>query len=207
MTNSPQFWNRIARKYAKQPVKDEKGYEKTLAAARHYLGPDKNVLELGCGTGSTALKLAADCGELTATDIAAEMIAIAEERKAGAGITNVRFAVGTAHAAELQPGTYDAVLAFNLIHLVDDPHADLRRIRELLKPGGIFISKTACLAEQSRFWPVVAGIMGKVMGVGRIHMWTFAQVEELITAAGFEILEKFPQFPKPPRLFVAARRS
>ena len=52
------FWDRIARKYAASPIKDIAGYERTIARIAQLLGPTQSVLEIGCGTGTTALKLA-----------------------------------------------------------------------------------------------------------------------------------------------------
>ena len=49
------FWNRIANRYSKQPVGDETAYQKKLQITRDYLEPHMEVLELGCGTGSTAI--------------------------------------------------------------------------------------------------------------------------------------------------------
>jgi cyclopropane fatty-acyl-phospholipid synthase-like methyltransferase len=55
MTTSPRFWNWMAKRYARQPVANEAAYRQKLETARSYLRPDMNVLEFGCGTGSTAL--------------------------------------------------------------------------------------------------------------------------------------------------------
>jgi ubiquinone/menaquinone biosynthesis C-methylase UbiE len=73
------FWDRTSRKYAKSKIADRAGYERTLERTRALLGPNVRVLELGCGTGTTALRLARDAQSYLATDISAEMIAIAEE--------------------------------------------------------------------------------------------------------------------------------
>ena len=75
------FWDRTSRKYAKAAISDQAGYERTLERTRALLGPDDRVLELGCGTGTTALRLAGDVQSYCATDISAEMIAIAEKKR------------------------------------------------------------------------------------------------------------------------------
>ena len=69
MQDATLFWDRIAPKYAKSPVRDQQAYEATLARTRSYLGAEDKVLELGCGTGSTALILADAVAEYTATDL------------------------------------------------------------------------------------------------------------------------------------------
>ncbi|MEM1100624.1 MAG: hypothetical protein AAGH73_03730, partial [Pseudomonadota bacterium] len=53
-----EFWNRIAARYARDPISDMAGYKATLERTKHYLTPIAHVLELGAGTSSTALELA-----------------------------------------------------------------------------------------------------------------------------------------------------
>ena len=58
LSKETQFWDRIAPRYAKSPVRDQAAYEHTLDRVAHYLRPEHQVLELGCGTGTTAVHLA-----------------------------------------------------------------------------------------------------------------------------------------------------
>jgi len=55
MNQSVKFWDKIAERYSRQPVADEAAYQKKLQVTREYLKPDMEVLEFGCGTGSTAI--------------------------------------------------------------------------------------------------------------------------------------------------------
>ena len=55
VSNASKFWDRMAKGYAKSPVKDQAAYEKKLEITRGCFPPDAEVLEFGCGTGSTAL--------------------------------------------------------------------------------------------------------------------------------------------------------
>ena len=48
-----QFWDKIAPKYAADPIKDMESYELTLNKTRGYLRPSDQVLEIGAGTGSS----------------------------------------------------------------------------------------------------------------------------------------------------------
>ena len=70
------WWDRVARKYAKSKISNIPAYEKTLERVRSHLRADANVLELGCGTGSTALLLAEGVGSYVGTDLSSEMIEI-----------------------------------------------------------------------------------------------------------------------------------
>ncbi len=79
---SPKFWDRIADKYSKKPVPDEAVYQKKLRITRDYLRPDSEVLEFGCGTGSTAIAHAPFVSRILANDISSRMIEIAERKAA-----------------------------------------------------------------------------------------------------------------------------
>ncbi|MDO8324723.1 MAG: class I SAM-dependent methyltransferase [Phenylobacterium sp.] len=183
------FWDRISRKYAKDAIADLGGYERTLDRTRALLNPDDQVLELGCGTGSTALRLAGDVRRYLATDLSAGMIAIAREKQAASPIPALAFQVATAEAPTLEAGGFDAVLGFNYLHMVRDVPGTLRRIHTLLAPRGLFVSKTPCLGDMN---PLLSGVLLPAMrAVGRApYVSVFRQAElcELVSAAGFDIL-------------------
>ena len=80
MTNAVTFWDRAARKYAKSPIGNVPAYEKTMERVQSHLSPTDHVLEVGCGTGSTAILLAPFVAEYRGTDISNEMIQIANEK-------------------------------------------------------------------------------------------------------------------------------
>jgi ubiquinone/menaquinone biosynthesis C-methylase UbiE len=188
------FWDRVARKYAASRIADMAGYERTIERTRALLRPTDKVLEFGCGTGTTALKLAASVGSLLATDVSGEMIAVAREKAAAAACTNVTFEQGSFDAGPYPAGAFDAVLAFNLLHLVRVPPAALAAIKHLLRPGGLFISKTPCLGDAPvvmrlaiRAALPVAQMIGKAPFV---TMLTGAALKRQIANAGFTLVEE-----------------
>lgn len=92
------FWDRASRRYAKARIGDERGYERTLERTRALLAPEARVLELGCGTGSTALRLADGVARYLATDISEKMIGIAQDKHAQGPIPGLEFRVATAES-------------------------------------------------------------------------------------------------------------
>ncbi len=188
MKTPADFWDNHAEGYAKRPIGDVPAYEQTLEHVRMYLNGDDKVIELGCGTGTTALKLADSVAEIVGTDVSAEMVRIAAGKD---GPNNVRFVQSDASGADLQEGGFDAVLAFNLIHLLEDIPVAAENAAKLLKPGGLFISKTPCLGEKLKFQllrPIVMGLrlIGKAPFV---HFMKYRDLERAITGAGFEIVD------------------
>ena len=79
-TAGVRFWDRMAPRYAASAIADTAGYERTLARVSTLLAPEHAVLEIGCGTGASALRLASRCGRLLATDSSPAMIAMARQR-------------------------------------------------------------------------------------------------------------------------------
>ncbi len=205
---SARFWDRTARKYAADPIRDLAGYERTLARAREWLDPSDSVLEIGCGTGTSALRLAPSVKRIIGTDLSTEMIAIARERAATANFPNASFEVASAGEPNSAAEPSDAVLAFNLLHLVPDRHAVLGRIRQALKPGGLFISKTPCLAEMNPLIRLAIPVMQVIGKAPYVSSFTAGQLEDDMVAAGFVIEERdrHGSGKRDPRLFVVARR-
>ena len=156
------FWDKIADSYSKQPIKDTASYEKTLERVRAHLKPEDKVLELGCGTGGTARLLASEVAHYTASDISERMTEIGRERAAAENITNVESVTAVAEDPQFKPGAYDVVLGFNYIHLVENAEATIEHIHKLLKPGGLFMSKTACLKEKGFLLRLVIPLMRAV---------------------------------------------
>ncbi|MEM8605196.1 MAG: methyltransferase domain-containing protein, partial [Cyanobacteria bacterium P01_H01_bin.121] len=91
MNASAQFWDKIAEKYSKQPIADEAAYQKKLQVTREYFQPSMNVLEIGCGTGSTAIAHAPYVQHIHAIDFSSNMIEIAQAKAAAQNIQNVTF--------------------------------------------------------------------------------------------------------------------
>lgn len=203
------FWDRAARRYAASRIGDEAGYERTLARTRALLGPSDAVLEIGCGTGTTALRLAPHVGRILATDVSPEMIVIARERAAAAGSANAGFAVGAVEDAPEAKAPFDAVLAFNLLHLVHDRGAALRRVHGLLRPGGILVSKTPCLSEMNPLIRLLVPAMRLVGKAPTVAFFDAGALEREIVGAGFTIEERARHGSgrRDPRIFLVARRA
>jgi ubiquinone/menaquinone biosynthesis C-methylase UbiE len=208
ITDDARFWDRTARKYAKDPIEDMAGYERTLERTRELLGRSSTVLEIGCGTGTTALRLAPSIGRIVATDVSAEMIAIAREKAAADGCRNAELLVATAESAPGADGAYDAVLAFNVLHLIADRPAALARIRRLLKPGGLLISKTTCLSEMSALIRYAVPVMRLIGRAPYVAFFTAEELEAGIAAAGLAVTERarHGSGQRDARIFIVARK-
>jgi SAM-dependent methyltransferase len=209
LARDTRFWDRIAPRYARSRIRDQAGYERTLERTRELLKADDCVLELGCGTGTTALHLARSVTRYVGTDISGEMITIARRKLAETPIDGLSFRVFAPDAGPPDETGFDAVLAFNLLHLVGDLQACLACARAALKPGGLFISKTPCLSEMNPVLRVLVPTMRLVGLAPSVAFLDAAQLEKAILAAGFEIIatERHATRGKDTRPFIVARKA
>ncbi len=186
------FWNSFARRYAKQPLSNPAAYEEKLDRTREHLTPSSRILEIGCGTGSTALIHAPSVAQIDAWDTSRKMIDIARNKARDGGVQNVAFEVGTIFDTRATPGSYDVTLALNLLHLISDRNgqmeATIARAHELLVDGGVLITSTACLDQMN---PLIRGsllIPGALGLLPRVNIFSRAELRQRITRAGFEML-------------------
>ncbi len=200
------FWDRKAAKYASKPIDDQAAYEQKLSRLRAFLKDTDHVLEIGCGTGSTALRLASDVGQVTATDGSAGMIEIAKSKPDAGPPARVTFLQSDA-ADMIEGRPFDAICAFSLLHLVRDLPVVLESVCEQLRPGGLFISKTVCLKDGPIWMRTLLPVL-KLLGIAP-HVAVISRDEliEHILAAGFEVEETryFGKSKLSP--FVVARRT
>jgi ubiquinone/menaquinone biosynthesis C-methylase UbiE len=177
----------MAARYSKQPIADEAAYQKKLQVTREYFRPDMEVLEFGCGTGSTAIAHAPYVKHIQAIDISSKMIEIAQGKADAKNIENVSFRHSAIDEFNVSDQTLDAVLGLSILHLLDNRDEAVARVHKMLKPGGIFVSSTACLGDTMSFLKIVAPI-GRFLGLmPLLKIFTRRELEDSLTDAGFEI--------------------
>jgi 2-polyprenyl-3-methyl-5-hydroxy-6-metoxy-1,4-benzoquinol methylase len=184
------FWNLIAKRYAASPIADRQAYETKIAKIKSYLSPEQVVLDIGCGTGTQCADLAGYVKQMTGIDIASKLLAIAQQRMAERKLANVDFLQTSLFDERLQPGSFDVVLAFFVLHLVDDLGAVLQRIHALLKPGGLFISETACLGEKNKIAGRLIRLGGHLGLIPKINLLTTDNIIHTLKQTGLSVVDK-----------------
>ena len=200
------FWDRIAERYARRPVADEAAYQRKLAVTRERLRPDMELLEVGCGTGSTAIAHAPYVKHVHATDISSRMIEIARRKAADASVANVTFEQTAVEDLGGSGRRFDAVLALSLLHLLEDKESVLASLRDLLVPDGLLVTSTACLGDTMKWFELV-GPVGRFLGlIPRVEVFTVKELETSIVAAGFRIEHQW-QPARGKAVFIVARKA
>jgi ubiquinone/menaquinone biosynthesis C-methylase UbiE len=206
MDQSAKFWDRIAKRYSKRPIADEATYQKKLEITREYLRPDMEVLEFGCGTGSTALLHAPFVKHILATDISSKMIEIAQGKADAQNVENVTFRCTAIDTLSLPDQTLDAVLGLNILHLVENKDAVIAKIHKMLKPGGVFVTSTACIADMMRIFRVVVPVGRFLRLIPMVKVFSTKELQDSLTDAGFKIDYQW-QPGKNKAVFIVAKKA
>jgi len=135
--------------------------------ARAGLAPGMSVLDVGTGTGASlraARAAVGPAGEVLGIDLAPGMVERTSREMAD--LPNVTVALGDAEHPPSRPGGWDAAIAALLLFYLPDPVGAATRIREVLRPGGVFVASTFDGPDDrwrivesaiSPFWPPADG--------------------------------------------------
>jgi len=209
MLNQPKdFWNMRSQTYDQTSGGTyARAYDLTVEHTLHYLKPTDRVLDFACGTGLVTLRLAPHVSHIRGIDISPDMVSIAQEKVRVQSVPNMEITNTDLFDLSLEPGSFDAVTAFNVMCYIPDLPQALARVRALLKPGGVFLSATDCLGSR----PSKAGFRKLVKShtgaMPYVAFFTQRGLEKRVAQNGFSVLERENLFPSPPNLFLAARRD
>jgi len=207
MDQSTKFWDKIAGRYSKRPVADEAAYQKKLQVTREYFQPDMEVLEFGCGTGSTAIIHAPYVNHIQAIDISSKMIEIAQGKADAKNVKNVTFEQSTIDEFSVSDQTFDAVLGLSILHLLDNKEEIIAKVHKMLKPGGIFVTSTACIGDTMMRCLKFIVPIGKFFGLmPQVMVFTTKELEDSLTDTGFQIDHQW-QPGKGKAVFIVAKKA
>lgn len=186
MKRSEKFWDRVSTRFDRTEKRFEPLHIKMMEHTKHYLDRGNVVLDYGCATGTKTLELASHVNRIQGIDISSNMIKIATRRAAERSIENADFAQATIFDERYTSGSFDVILAFNILHLLDNIQQALQRMSDLLKPGGLLIATTPCLQEKMplvyRLQFLFVRTLGKI-GLFPVYVksFTFSELENVIT--------------------------
>ena len=138
------------------------------------------VLDVGCGAGLLSEALAKEGAQVTATDLAPELIKVAKLHRLESQVSvDYRLQSVESLAAE-QPGSFDAITCMEMLEHVPDPAAIVAACATLLKPGGqLFLSTLNRTPAAFALAIVGAEYVARLLPKGTHHYQDFIKPSEL----------------------------
>ncbi|MGH8980335.1 MAG: class I SAM-dependent methyltransferase, partial [Acidimicrobiales bacterium] len=169
----------------------EQSGERDAARVCSLVTPESTVLDFGCGTGRVARYVAPHCAELWAVDVSPRMLELTRERLPDA--TNLRFAFcEEVSIPEVAASSVDVVYSFLVLqHLErEDAYLALRELHRVLRPGGAAIlTFPNLLADVYLEGFLHYARTGAVTNPARARVYTPQEVERVLPAAGFSVVD------------------
>lgn len=212
MSKSKKFWDSASKNYDKTEERFEYIHQKSRANTKRHLESSNIVLDYGCGTGTTACEIANDVKKIYAIDISSKMIEISIGKAVEKNIENVTFVEGDIFDENLKKGSFDRVLAFNMLHTIPNPETAVQRINELLKSDGLFISITPCLGGKMSF---IVGLQIRLVQIMckigiipvPIRRIKSSDLDELITNGNFQNIDTEKIYKGASSYFMVAKKK
>ena len=216
MTNSndkstARIWDRFAAGYSKQPIKDEEAYQKKLQVTQSYLKPTDSVVEIGCGTGGTAILHSKYVRQILCTDISSKMLEIAQQKATDAGVRNVKFQQASVDQLDLPPGSQNVVLGMSILHLLPHKEKTMRQVHSWLAPGGLFVTSTVCVGDMGAlpqlFFKMVVPVARFCGVIPNVYALTKEDLKDSFRKTGFEIEYEWQPDKKDAAVFIIGKKK
>lgn len=136
------FWDRWARFYDLAQRSNRAANAAAAARAAELVPAGARVLDCGAGTGEFSLAAATRAGSVLCTDMSLPMLERARRKARKRGLTNISFARRDVIALSDPDGSFDTVIAANVLHLLPEPEQAVRELWRVTAPGGRLILPT-----------------------------------------------------------------
>lgn len=122
------------------------------------LEPGQRLLDIGCGSGQTAIPAAKQGHQVTGIDIAENLIEFARERASYEEL-KVQFDVGDAEALPYEDNSFDVVISMIGAMFAPRPEKVVNEIARVLRPGGkLYMVNWTGASVPAKMFKAVAGV-------------------------------------------------
>ncbi|HPG41594.1 MAG TPA: class I SAM-dependent methyltransferase [bacterium] len=211
MDRSKKFWDYTAKNFDKNEEPFARGYARMIANTQKYLHKDAIVMDFACGTGKVCCEIADRVQRIQAIDISDKMLGLAKIKAEHRKINNIHFEQATLFDERYKKESFNIILAFNVLHGLENPDKVMLRCKELLKPGGTLITSTPCLgAEMALGMKTSFSLVFLLtkLGIIPLHITRYKspELDDLTIRAGFRILETDYFYDRIAGYFIAAQK-
>ena len=177
------FWDKVAGVYdVFADVYNGKVNRVMCRVVSEQIGKEDRVLECACGTGLITTCIAPLCKEVVATDFSEGMLKQTEKKCRNYSNVQVEFADIT--NLKYTDASFDAVIAANVIHLLDNPSQALSELNRVCKEDGKIIIPTYVNKEKTGETGTFVKTIGKA-GADFKRQFTFSNYKQFFEEEGF----------------------
>jgi ubiquinone/menaquinone biosynthesis C-methylase UbiE len=155
--------------------------ERTLS----FIGPEKDILDLGCGEGITLERILHRFPDrhVLGIDSAEDKVRVCQEH-------HLPVRQGSAYSLDLEDQSWDCSLMLEVVEHLEEPQKALREVHRVLRKGGLFLlifphdwlfkaARMAFLKFKEAFAPS-----------GHVKQWTPGEMRRALQGIGFEVQTK-----------------
>lgn len=183
--NERRYWERYATSYDRSMIVLGKPIGPMLERVASAVHGRARVLELAAGTGLVTGAIARGAGAVVATDYAQAMVDALAARVRGSQLENVRCERADVYALPYAAGSFDAVVAANLLHLLPDLPSALDAMKRVVRPGGLWVLPTFCHDETAVSWAISRVLA--LTGFPGQRRFTLASLRGTLEGAGLRV--------------------
>jgi 2-polyprenyl-3-methyl-5-hydroxy-6-metoxy-1,4-benzoquinol methylase len=134
------------------------------------------------------------------------MIEIAKRKAEEQGVDNVTFETAAIEDLEVADESIDAVLGMSILHLLKNREEAIARVFRMLKPGGVFVSSTACIADMMVLFKYIVPVGRFLRLFPQVQVISVRELEQSLADAGF-VIDRHWQSGKGKAVFIVAMRE
>ncbi len=178
------FWDRVSGLYDLAEWTNRKVNAAAAARVVELVPNRAKVLDCAAGTGLFSLAAAQRADAVLCTDLSEAMLKQARKKAKKRGLTNIGFASRDLTALPDPDGSFDAVIAANVLHLLPEPETAVRELWRVTAPGGRLILPTYL---QGKVGTTYGTLIKIYQGVGFHYEHAFTAETYRMFLAGLEL--------------------
>lgn len=198
------FWRQHARRYDRATNVLNRRFNRMVELVIQDVRGRARVLEVAAGTGLVTVELARAVSTVIATDQSPEMLAALKSRLEANAALNVEVRAADATRLEFADGSFDTVVAANVLHLLPQPGLALAEFHRVLQPDGVL-----CVPTFGHGQTMLAHLTSRVLALGRFPIVTRfdeSTLRMLVENHGFAVVRSSVVPGMLPLIHVTARR-
>lgn len=183
--NEREYWERYAKSYDRSMIVFGKPIAPMLERVANAVRGRERVLELAAGTGLVTGAIAKSARAVVATDYAQAMVDALAARVRDGQLDNVRCERADVYSLPYEAGTFDAVVAANVLHLLPDLPRALDAMKRVVRPGGVWVLPTYCHDETALSWTLSRFLA--ITGFPGQRRFTLPRLRDALESAGLGV--------------------